>query len=138
MKVSVMLLASLLLAACATQPPPPGVAQPSAGGATPEPLDHSEDAVSLVAADVTRIAITPLAEETVCRRERPTGSRIAVERCYVVVSTAEGSAMHDAARQIMREEFELLRRQQLAQEQARQRAMQDRAMSDPARAQQSQ
>jgi hypothetical protein len=68
-------------------------------------------------------------EETVCRTQAPTGSRIAVERCYVRVRN--DSASDALARELHRQDFEEMRQRQMYQEQqqrAREQALRDRMM----------
>lgn len=64
------------------------------------------------------VKLEQLTDDTVCRRERPAGSKIAVKRCYPR-SGAE-TPQQSVANAITKQDFEALRQQQAYYEQVRQ------------------
>lgn len=64
------------------------------------------------------VKLEQLNDTTVCRRERPTGSKIAVKRCYA--RGGPDTPQHSVANDITRRDFEALRQQQVYYEQVRQ------------------
>ena len=113
---------SMLLAAAAVAAADP----PAAARATPEPpaTDHAPqpappvDAAAAsdsaqapaVAAEVPSVEIKKLTDDTVCRRERPTGSLISVTRCY----SRSAAALKDDP--LMRRDLEEMRMRQNEQQ----------------------
>ena len=63
------------------------------------------------------VKVQTLTDSTVCRRERPTGSKIAVKRCYT--RSKADTPEQSVADAITRQEIDELRQQQLYYEQAR-------------------
>ena len=80
-------------AAAATPPAEPAEAPPTA-------------AAPAVAADVPKIEMKKLTDDTVCRNERPTGSQIGIRRCY---SRSAAQTQND---EIMRRDIEEMRARQ--------------------------
>ena len=117
MKNGLISATCLIVAGCAgsdlrsTAAPQAPVASTS-GYSEADPAAAREPAL----ANVREVEVRAFAEdEPVCRVERPTGSRIAINRCQT------SNAMEDAvADYILREELEFMRQQQIYQEQARQ------------------
>ena len=56
---------------------------------------------------VPQIALRKAADDTVCRKERPTGSLISVQRCY-----SRGSAAHRKDDELLRSDLDYIRRQE--------------------------
>jgi uncharacterized lipoprotein YmbA len=112
------LAASLLLLGCATtgtDTTGSGALQLSAG--TDAAAESASDAVVVKELEISAFA----EDETVCRREAPLGSRIAVERCW---STTTGNSSDALRSQIQRDEFEEMRQRQMMIDQ-QQRAARD-------------
>jgi len=84
-------------AAAATPPAKPAEARPTAPAPT-------------VAADVPKIEMKKLTDDTVCRTERPTGSQIGIRRCY------SRSAAQTPNDEIMRRDIEEMRARQNEQQ----------------------
>jgi hypothetical protein len=59
------------------------------------------------AAEVPRVELRKPANETVCRRERPTGSQISVQRCYT-----RSTAGHGEDDQLLRSDLDRIREQE--------------------------
>jgi hypothetical protein len=129
------LAVGLLLAGCATTGPDTAGTAALQLSASP---DAAAQAAAAPAADseaavVKELEISAFAEDTtVCRREAPLGSRIAVERCW---STAPANSPEAMSRsQIERDEFEEMRQRQMMIDQqraARDTAFRQRAMMPP-------
>jgi hypothetical protein len=79
----------------------------------PEIADASPTAL----ADVRTVEMASFADEKRCRKERPTGSQIAVRRCNTL--TPEQAAQQET---VARRELEDMRQQQMYQEQSRRAA----------------
>jgi hypothetical protein len=105
-----LLLASILLAGCAASRF--DSTDQSNQSAVP-PAPHSDELpTSLTIVPV--VDMQSLDDEARCRVEKPTGSRIAVRRCYTL--TAEQEALQGTA---ARREVEDMRQRQMYQDQAR-------------------
>ena len=103
-----LLVMSFLLGGCATD------------GALDTPAaEHSASTATAqdLAANATQVAISSFESVAVCRKERPTGSRIAIEVCR-----APSTPEDELERKIERQDFESMRQQQIYREQARQTA----------------
>ena len=72
---------------------------------------------------ITRTTIDPNVKEPVCKRYKPTGSRIAEQRCEMPTDSL--STKEQASRDILRRDVEDMRRQQQLRDQARNQAMAD-------------
>jgi hypothetical protein len=133
------LIFCVALAGCAASGPDTAHAPPAqptyaqgASNAQPGPEgSNAEQAARAALANAREVDIqTSPQEETVCETRAPTGSRIAVEQCYVRVRSEDGPA-EAIARDLNRQEFEEMRQRQLDQEQqrqARERAIRDAMM----------
>ncbi len=91
------------------------------------PAHAEETSAAVRLADVREVEISDLTDDTVCRREKPTGSRIAVERCRSTNDPGEDKV----ANQILRQDVQQMRNQQILQqqlEQSRDRAIRQQAM----------
>lgn len=97
------LFSLVLLAGCVSAPPE----QPAAALAV--------DSAEITAANATQVRIENFEDETECRREAPTGSRISVRTC--VKPSTKTDPVTDY---VTRDQIEQLRQQQMIQEQARQ------------------
>ena len=104
---TIAVLSVAFLAGCAAAPestPAPTAAENGAAG----------DPSQLTAANAPQVQIEKFDDEASCRREAPTGSRISVRTCE---PTAPKDPLSDY---ITRDQVELMRQQQMMQEQARQ------------------
>jgi hypothetical protein len=107
-----LLVLSFLLGGCATG----GALDTSATEQSGSTVTATATARDL-AANATQVAISSFEGVAVCRKERPTGSRIAIERCRAPSTPAD-----ELERKIERQDFESMRQQQIYREQARQAA----------------
>jgi hypothetical protein len=114
---------SLILASCA------GSGIDSRAVDSSESVLATEPASQESVAHVQEVEISSFVDETVCRRESPTGSRIAVNRCYSRGQAEDADAQ--ITEYITRQDIEQLRQQQIYQQQvqqARDRAMRQRSL----------
>jgi hypothetical protein len=87
----------------------PAAAPTSAdAAAAPAKADDSAAAPTADAAEVPTVDIKKLTDDTVCRKERPTGSLIGVMRCY----PRSASAAADRNDELMRRDIEEMRMRQ--------------------------
>ena len=93
---------------------------PTSTPVTTEPEPEPEVAAAQPQA-ITRTTIDPNVKEPVCKRYKPTGSRIAEQRCEMPTDSL--SAKEQADREILRRDVEDMRRQQQMRDQARNQAM---------------
>jgi hypothetical protein len=81
------------------------------------PQSQAAPSTSQAAETPREVEVESLADTTICRRERPTGSKIAVKRCYT--RSQADTRQQSVANAIMRQDIEALRQQQVYYEQAR-------------------
>ena len=70
-------------------------------------------------ANVQQVEMRTLTDDTECRRESPTGSRIAVMHCYSTAATANDEVNDD----VLKRDIEEMRMRQFYQQQARDAAL---------------
>jgi hypothetical protein len=104
---TIAVLSVVFLAGCAAAPEP----APAPTGAE---IGAAGDPSQLTAANAPQVQIENFDDEATCRREAPTGSRISVRTCE---PTTPKDPLSDY---ITRDQVELMRQQQMMQEQARQ------------------
>jgi hypothetical protein len=96
----------------------------AAAGADPQSAAPKDDAPAPTSraadAKVPEVAIESFVDDTVCRRQQPTGSRIAVKRCRS--KTERETPLSESNARIRQQELEELRLNQQYLEQARARA----------------
>ena len=107
---TIAIVSLAFLAGCAAAPGPGGTSTATASGE----LGATADPSRLTAANATQVQIENFDDEATCRREAPTGSRISVRTCETP------SSNDPLADYITRDQVELMRQQQIMQEQARQ------------------
>ncbi len=116
MNRTLVLSACIVLAGCASS---------RADRNGPSAVVESTDPSPAPITGVRTVEMASLDDEERCRTERPTGSRIAVKRCYTL--TPEEEALQTTA---ARRELEDMRQRQMYQEQSR-RAMEAAMRQSP-------
>jgi hypothetical protein len=103
---------------------------PPVADAAAAPTATAENAADQPAADadVPKVDMQTVKDDTVCRAERPTGSRIAVKRCF-----SPRTAIDSARDDVMRRDIEEMRMRQVYQNQARDAAAAAAMARTPAR-----
>jgi hypothetical protein len=92
-------------------------------GAVRDAPPPAPPAVAAADSKAPEVKIESFIDTTVCRNERPTGSKIAVKRCYTRTK-GDGSQQETAADAVARRDLEDLRQQQMQAALARQIARQ--------------
>jgi hypothetical protein len=99
----------------ATAPAQATTAPPAAdAAAAPTATADNTTAEPAADADVPKVDMQTVKDDTVCRAERPTGSRIAIKRCF-----SPRTALDSARDDVMRRDIEEMRMRQVYQNQAR-------------------
>jgi len=109
MRNALILSAAFAIYGTAVAEPEPVPAQPS--------RESTPQAASSSNAKTIAVSIVSLTDDTVCRREAPTGSRIMTKRCYSRVQ--RDTAIASRNDQLLQEQIDELRRSQLYREQER-------------------